>query len=259
MSIITLLTDFGTQDSYVGTVKGVILSINPKATLVDITHEVPNFAIDDAAFILNSTFSHFPVGTVHLTVVDPGVGGNRRALVIQTDKYFLVCPDNGILSYILESQKILKIVEIKNSRFWRHPVSSTFHARDIFGPIAAHISRGTSLKNIGPSVRNPVKLNLPKPIRYRNYIDGEVIYIDRFGNLITNISREFLNKKDLKEVRVRLAGKLLKLASHYAQAPRGQMAVLFQSFGLLEIALREGNAQQKLRAHKGTRVRVEFS
>jgi S-adenosylmethionine hydrolase len=225
---------------------------------VDITHEISDFSISDAAFILNSFFSYFPSGTVHLTVVDPGVGGHRRALVVQTDKYFFVSPDNGILSYILESQKVLKVVEIKNSRYWHHPVSSTFHARDIFGPVAAHLSRGVALRDIGPSVKNPVRLNLPKPILHRDYIEGEVIYIDRYGNLITNIPKEFLDKKDLKKVRVRLGKRRLEFSDHYAQVRKGQIAVLFQSFGLLEIAAREENAEQKLAVCKGTRVRLEF-
>jgi S-adenosylmethionine hydrolase len=252
MSIITLMTDFGITDGYVGTVKGVILSINPKVTLIDITHKIPSYGIDDAAFILRNASSFFPDGTVHLAVVDPGVGGDRRAIVVQTDKHFFVSPDNGILSYILDSQKILRIIEIENPKYWLHPVSSTFHTRDIFAPVAAHLTRGIRLNKIGSSVKNPKTFKISRPVYSKRSIKGQVVYIDHFGNLITNISKKNSMVKVMADVRVHIAGcSISGISSHYGTAPKDELT-------FLEVASREGNAQKILKAAKGTPVLLEF-
>src|SRR5216684_1357565 len=191
MSIITLVTDFGSQDYFVGAMKGAILSVNPAAQIVDITHETPPQDIEAAAFNLLATYKDFPAGTIHVAVVDPGVGSTRRPILIECGRQFFVGPDNGIFSWICEREESCRALHLTNEKFFRHPVSATFHGRDVFAPVAAALACGISLQELGDEVDNLVRLNPLKPIVAGDgRINGRVIHIDRFGNCITNLTRE---------------------------------------------------------------------
>src|SRR5687767_13913214 len=194
--LITLLTDFGTSDYFVSAMKGVILSINPDARVVDITHEIPAQDIEAAAFTLLAAHTAFPAGTVHLAVVDPGVGSARRAILVETRGQFFVGPDNGIFSYVCEGKPEARVFEVTNRKYFREPVSSTFHGRDVFAPVAAALSAGTHPSEFGKQITDPVLL---APLQPKKSNDGKVkariIHIDRFGNCITNLTPNDLTEK----------------------------------------------------------------
>ena len=272
-SIITLTTDFGYDDHYVATMKGVILGINPNATIVDISHSIEPQNILQGAFILSAAYRFFPKQTVHLAIVDPGVGSERQKIIVKTSTAFFVAPDNGILSYVIDElcslegistqhteglQKIvfhtgLEAVAITDPRFWRHPVSPTFHGRDIFAPVAAALSLGISMYEFGEKVNSLHILPLPKPFHdSEGNLVGQILHIDRFGNLITNIKNIDLPGKGV----IVEAGKHLiqGLSDYYAQGT-GIMAIVGSS-GYLEISLRDGNAGEFLGMNVGDEVRV---
>src|SRR5947207_1030860 len=189
--IITLLTDFGSQDYFTAAMKGVILSINPAAQIVDITHEIPPQDIQAAAFNLLATYKDFPAKTIHVAVVDPGVGSTRRAVLIECAGQFFVGPDNGIFGWVCEREGIYNAIHLTNENYFRHPVSATFHGRDIFAPVAAAVSKGGALDEFGPAIKNLIHLESLKPkILSDGAIEASIIYIDRFGNCITNLTRE---------------------------------------------------------------------
>ena len=189
MQIITLLTDFGTQDYFVGAMKGVILSINPSVRIVDITHDVPAQDIEAAAFSLLACYRDFPAGTIHVAVVDPGVGSNRRALAIECARQIFVGPDNGIFSWICEREGSSRAIHLNNEAFFRHPVSKTFHGRDIFAPVAAALSTGVAMTELGEKLIEYARLDpLLAAVRSDGRVEGRVIHIDRFGNCITNLT-----------------------------------------------------------------------
>jgi len=263
--IISLLTDFGAQGPYVGAMKGAILSVNPRAVLVDITHEVRPQQVEEGAFLLSQAWPFFPAGTVHLAVVDPGVGTGRRALALATPRALFVGPDNGLLSSALPEEcrppqqgtvalpPTVKAVALENPRYHRHPVSPTFHGRDIFGPAAAHLSLGVPLEELGPPVREVTAL---PPFRAQRQPDGtllgRIVHIDRFGNLVTTVRQEDIPWPRLV---VEVGGHQVPgLVTTYAQA-RGPCA-LIGSGGYLEVALPMGSAAQALRAELGQPVRV---
>ena len=193
--MITLTSDFGLKDPYVAEMKGVILTINPKATLIDITHEVEKFDVRMAAFILASAAPYFPQGTVHLAVVDPGVGTQRRAIIIQTKKSFFVGPDNGILILAAQNQGIEHVYQITNPTFMLPKISSTFHGRDIFAPAAAHLDKGVPPKEFGPEIKDLTKPEFASVKQTNGSLIGEVIHIDGFGNIITNITEKDIGPK----------------------------------------------------------------
>jgi len=192
VSVITLTTDFGTYDWFVGTLKGVIADIAPKAKVIDLTHDLPPGDIRGGAFALEAGCRFFPKGTVHVAVVDPGVGSRRKAIAVQTASGVFVGPDNGVLSWALAKEKFVAIQVLENEDYFLHPVSQTFHGRDVFAPVAAHLSRGVPIKKFGPALKDFVRLDWPEPRRQRGGVEGEVVYIDRFGNAITNIGSELL-------------------------------------------------------------------
>ena len=200
MQIITLTTDFGTQDWFGGTMKGVIFGVAPRATIVDITHEIPAGDIRAGAFALAASCRFFPKGTVHVAVIDPGVGGRRKAIAVQTANYFFVGPDNGVLSFALAREKIKSLHRLENPDCFLQPVSQTFHGRDIFAPVAAHLGCGTSVGKLGPAQKGFVRLSWPQPRVRRNRIEGEVVFIDRFGNAMTNIKNSSLSRQGRLEV-----------------------------------------------------------
>jgi S-adenosylmethionine hydrolase len=243
MSIITLLTDFGLQDPFVGSMKGVMLGVNPDLTLVDISHLVPPQDIFTGAFILGQSCFCFPPNSVHLAVVDPGVGTPRRALAASAGGHYFVAPDNGILTYVLAGQDF-QAFEITSDHYFRKPVSSTFHGRDIFAPIAAWISRGIPLHQLGTFLEEPVRLKLPVPTRVKeNLIQGCILAVDHFGNLITN-----LMPRDLPQSFKILAGQK-EITNHretYGEGTPGEIFVVPGSTGHLEIVVRDGSAASAL-------------
>lgn len=254
--IITLTTDFGTKDGFVGAMKGVILSLAPGASVVDITHDVPPQSVWDAAFALEASCPYFPEGTVHLAVVDPGVGGERRALIFRTGRYLLVGPDNGVFSLLLRKEPPIRVVSIENRELMLPEVSRTFHGRDIFAPAAAHLVRGVPPESFGPEVEDWVDLNVPEPEVRGDFVIGKVVHVDRFGNLITNVKMEHLPFPPEEGV-VRVGGATTKIYPVYSSVPKGFPLALFGSSGRLEVAVREGSAHRTLEVGEGEDVVVE--
>lgn len=246
MHIITLTTDFGTSDWFVGTMRGVVLGINPRAAIVDLTHEIPPGDIRAGAFALTAGCRYFPKGTVHVAVIDPGVGSQRRAIAVQTTNYLFVGPDNGVLSWALAREKIKAIRQLENPKYFLKTISRTFHGRDIFAPVAAHLSRGQSLKSLGRELKDFVRLPWPKPTKQRSEIRSEIVYIDRFGNAITNIAAKLVSgrrKATCEAIGNRKAR--YALAPFYGAAPTGFPVAVIGSSGFLEIAVNGGSAAHR--------------
>lgn len=271
-AIITLTTDFGLSDAYVAAMKGVILGINPEATIVDISHDITPQNILEAAFVLGTAYEFFPQRTVHLAVVDPGVGTKRRAIILRTPVADFVAPDNGVLSYVIaqsstvptdstgqqiELKPNLEAVAITKPDFWRSPVSSTFHGRDIFAPVAAHLSLGLSPTDFGETINSVAVLPLHLPYRTPDgTLVGHVIHIDSFGNLTTNIrSRDLPEPAKLVSI---IMGKhtISGLSPTYAEG-EGLLALIGSS-GYLEIALARGNARAVTGAEVGSELRIRW-
>lgn len=257
-AIITLLTDFGAQDYFVGAMKGVILSLNPDATIVDLTHEIPPQDIQAAAFNLLACYKEFPAGTIHLAVVDPGVGSVRRAILVECANQFFIGPDNGLFSWICEREGSFSAWQITNERLFRNPVSSTFHGRDVFAPVAAVLSNGVAAAEVGPPLENIVRLAplLPRPTT--DAIEGSLIHIDRFGNCITNFTSEHINEK-----RIAASAKLIvndkeitSIRRFFADqsAPKNELFMLVGSAGFVEIAAQNESAAAILAAKRGDSV-----
>lgn len=252
--IITLTTDFGLSDPYVASMKGVILSINPKADIVDITHDIPPQDVIAAALALKACVPYFPTGSIHVAVVDPGVGGSRRAIVARNKRTYFVGPDNGILTEFLDGADVH---EITSKRFVLKNVSNTFHGRDIFAPAAAHLSKGALIKQFGPKVSDPVLTPLPELKKQgRDYV-GEIISIDRFGNLVTNIPGELLHKGKKAVVSIRNK-RIAKTVKSYSEAKRGELVAIVGSLGLIEISASMADAAKKLKAKKGDKVALKI-
>lgn len=249
--IITLLTDFGKMSPYVGIIKGVILKINPKALIIDLYHEIYPHDILEGAFLLKSSYNYFPRMSIHLAVVDPGVGTERTPIIVKIDNHFFVTPDNGILSYILKDKKIENIIKIE--KFTLPQISRTFHARDIFAPISAYLSKGMNLNKFGKTLKTIKKFDLPSVQKNKRGFIGEIIYIDKFGNLITNFSNEFIKKQKFKEIKFK--DKIFKkINSAYAETPIGGPLAIWGSFNYLEIAVNQGNAKEFLNVKRGEKI-----
>lgn len=264
MPIITLTTDFGERDGFVGAMKGVILSLAPEAQVVDIAHDIEPQNIAQGAVVLATAALFFPPGTVHVAVVDPGVGSARRALAVQTERYLFLAPDNGLLTYALEEEPPLRAAALTNPRYFRHPVSATFHGRDIFAAVAAHWVRGVPWEELGPEVplESLVRLPLPQVQRHLGALEGEVIYLDRFGNAMTNITARCLEREWGQEwrrlVQVCLPdGRSLPVVGSYSDGALGEPLALINSADRLEIAVRQGRADALLSLQPGSRVRVQ--
>ncbi len=254
--IITLTTDFGTRDGFSGALKGVILGINPDATIVDISHEITPHDVAEGAIVFAVAAKYFPPDAIHVVVVDPGVGGARRALALQAGETFFVAPDNGVLSLAMTHP--LRAVQLTKPEFWLPRVSSTFHGRDIFAPVAAHLSLGVSLDTLGEPVASIARLpfDAPAPDADGN-ISGRVIHVDRFGNLLTNIPSEMVERRDASRLTVEIAGQVIRgLKRTYGDGARGQVIALPSSSWLLEIAVREGSAAEKLNVSVGAILTV---
>jgi len=246
--IITLTTDFGLSDPYVAIIKGVILSINPQARIVDVTHRVSPGLLFQAAGIIEETVKYFPEGTVNLIVVDPGVGGQRRPIAFETEKSFFVAPDNGVLWPVLEGQGTSKVVHLTATKYFLPHISDTFHGRDIFAPIAAHISLGTDISKMGSIIADPMKLKILKPHIKGRVLYGEVIRVDNFGNLITNIHQAELEAFLQAASPIVRLGKLTiqEIRNIYTSVSEGEPLALYGSSHLLEIAVNMGKASDIL-------------
>lgn len=253
MTVVTLTTDFGTSDGYVGTMKGVILSLAPDAALVDITHDIAPPSKDglrqnirQAAYVLYAAAPYLPRGTVHLAVVDPGVGSDRRALAIRTKNEFLVGPDNGLFTLFLADEPDAECYTITNARYVLPHISTTFHGRDIFAPAAAHLARGVDIAELGSRINNPVAFSIPIPIQQPDGSwHGCVLYADHFGNLITSVTDDFMRR--IGDVEILIGHqRIVGLGRTYAQATPGDLIALIGSSGHLEISIANGNAAQTL-------------
>jgi S-adenosylmethionine hydrolase len=260
--IITLTTDFGLQDPYVAEMKAVILCISPTATIVDITHEIPKFNIRMGAYVLASACIFFPKQTIHVAVVDPGVGTKRRSLLIQTQRSFYVGPDNGVLALAAKSQRMQHIYEISNRKLMLPEVSDTSHGRDVFAPTAAYLANGILPEEFGPSIQDIVTPDFAKIMRRKDRIVGEVVHIDSFGNIITNLGLKDLsmigveNAVDVKFGNKRLK---LKLCKAYGEVEKHKPLALIGSHNFLEISLNQGNAARSFNIKSGDKVTVSLS
>ncbi|RLA92656.1 MAG: hypothetical protein DRG69_08490 [Deltaproteobacteria bacterium] len=259
MRTVAILTDFGTRDNYVGLIKGVILSITKNVNIVDITHEVSPASIEEGAFLLWKSYRYFPEGTVFLVVVDPGVGSKRRGICIKTKRYFFVGPDNGVLSIAAGEDGIRGIYSLEERRFFLKNISSTFHGRDIFAPVAAHISSGVEVYYLGPKITHLKKISLPSPSIRGNTLEGEVIYIDRFGNLVTNISPSlFESFLEGRKFQARIGKRtFVTLCRYYEQGGKTRPFFITGSFSFMEVSLRQGSASRYFKARRGSKVFVK--
>ncbi|HXG31463.1 MAG TPA: SAM-dependent chlorinase/fluorinase [Thermodesulfobacteriota bacterium] len=250
--IITLTTDFGLKDHYVGAMKGVILSVNPDALITDITHEIPPHDVFKGAFTLRNSYRYFPRGTVHVAVIDPGVGGRRRPIAVEADGHIFVGPDNGVFTFIYRESKSFSAFEITNPRYFLPDVSFTFHGRDIFAPVAANLSLGVSVECLGKRVKKPVALRIKEPEIRRGEIIGKIIYVDSFGNLITNIPAGLIKPESTIYVGKRVISGISK---SYTDVPEGRFLAVIGSSGFLEISINRGRACDVINVGEELRVR----
>ena len=257
---IALMTDFGSKDHYVGSLKGVILGINPRAVIFDITHEIRPQNIWEGAFVLNSIYSVLPKGTIVVAVVDPGVGSMRQALCIKTAGGYLIAPNNGILSLALEHEEKYETRSIENEKYFRKPVSATFHGRDIFAPSAAWLSKRDVFRSFGPRLHKIHTLHIPKAMRDRNWINGEVIYIDRFGNAITNIQKLDLDRwVKGSGIRIFVKGRReVHLKPFFSAGAPGALIAVWNSGNSLEFAVRNDSAKERYGLKIGDTVAIQI-
>jgi S-adenosylmethionine hydrolase len=261
LSLITLLTDFGTRDYFVASMKGVILNINPQAQIADLSHEVPPHDIAGAAYLLKSCYRYFPDGTVHVAVVDPGVGSNRRPLLIATSRYFFIGPDNGLFTYICDEETGVEVRQIENRQYRLDSEGSTFDGRDVFAPASAWLTKGQAVGSFGRLLTKYERLPTTAPGWDRQVMAGQIVYVDRFGNLISN-----LTSFELKEVRgvtkraassLHLGGQTIEgLVTSYSDGAPGVPQALINSNGQIEVFVREGNAAELLGVGRGARIEL---
>jgi hypothetical protein len=256
-SIITLTTDFGFKDPYVAEIKAVILSINPDAEIVDVTHEVEKFNTRMAAYVLACAAPYFPKGTVHVAVVDPGVGTKRCAVLIQTQRGFFIGPNNGVLALAANNQGIEHVFDIKNRKLMLPTISNTFHGRDIFAPIAAHLTNGTRPAAFGPEIHKISAPRFAKIVRRKNMLVGEVLHIDGFGNITTNFGEKELDSMNIGEnvsIKFKNIKLRLKLCRAYEEVEKQKALAVVGSHNFLEISVNQGNAAQKFKVKSGDQI-----
>ena len=250
--LIALLSDFGDRDQYVGTMKGVILSIDPRAQIIDISHKVTPQNITEAGYLLWASYKFFPVGTVFVCVVDPGVGSARRIICLETARHQFIAPDNGLLDLVILQEEILGSYEVINPpQFGTKKISATFHGRDIFAPLAAGLSKGKSINQFGKRY----ELKKPSPVfcnPENNVVRARILHIDRFGNLITNIPEQYFDRRSVKVGATDISNHI----HSYAEAPKAQPCILVGSSGLIEVVLKDGSASKMLNANLQTPVVV---
>jgi S-adenosylmethionine hydrolase len=253
--IITLTTDFGYKDPFVGIMKGVIAGINPHARVVDLSHGVPPQDVVAGALVLRNSIPYFPPDTIHVVVVDPGVGTARRPILIQSRRNYLIGPDNGVLSLAAADKSPDRLIHLSNSTYHRKPVSATFHGRDIFAPIAAYLSLGIDPAAFGETVEDYARITWPPVVKAEDGIKGEIVYIDGFGNLFTNIQVDDLNSLAKEKLRISLRGiTVRRIATSYAAGKNRDYIAVINSFGALEIAVYKNSAQRRSQAKVGDEV-----
>jgi S-adenosylmethionine hydrolase len=250
-NLIALLTDFSWHNWYLGVMKGVIKGINPDVRVIDLCHDVSSQDVREGSFILSNSFGYFPSGTIFLCVVDPGVGTKRKNIVVQTQDHYFVAPDNGILSSIFEKAKVEKVYQVEPGEYTLQVKGSTFYGRDVFAPIAAHLSCGVQPKEMGTELASVLIVPALKPLLNKSgEVLGRAVYVDAFGNIITNIEEEYLRsvyREGLEQVKIRLAGRTIKgVGRYYAQGEEGMLIALINSWGYLEIAVNKGSAWREL-------------
>jgi S-adenosyl-L-methionine hydrolase (adenosine-forming) len=258
--IVTLITDFGSGGEYSGVMKGAILSVNPRCRIVDITHEIEPQNILQASWVLKNSYPYFPPRTIHVAVVDPGVGTTRRAIVLEKEGYFFVGPDNGVFSSVLSTKGKVSAHEITQRKFFLSPVSDTFHGRDLFAPVAGHLSLGLNPRSLGPGIKDWVVLDWPNPRLSGKNLRARVLWADSFGNLITNVSREECGTM-LESRPILIEGKrwhIDRVRRTYGEGRPGEPMALFGSGGLLEISLNRGNALKTLGLRPGEPVSIQL-
>ncbi len=257
-STITLITDFGLQDEYVGVMKGVMAGINPLANVIDISNTIAAQDTFQAACVLNNSYNYFPKGTIHVVVVDPGVGSDRKIVCLKTENYLFLAPDNGVLSFVIAKEGSESIREVTNGKLFLPKLSNTFHGRDIFAPIAAHLSKGVNHKELGEIVDKTKEINLPKPILSPDgKLTAEIIYVDSFGNLITNVNKEVVGMMKIETERVSITmgrRRINGICSSYSDVGDNEALAIFGSSGYLEISVNLGNAGDILKLKKGDKL-----
>jgi len=281
--VITLLTDFGSQDAYIGIMKGVIAGINPSATVIDICHGIPPQDVFGGAYLLSTAYQYFPKGTIHVAVVDPGVGSKRDIVCVEFRDCFFITPNNGILSFIIRQELPHRIVRATNYKYFLPSPCNTFHGRDVFAPLAAYMSLGVKLCQLGDKIDRLERLGISVPVPGKlGQLVGEVLYIDRFGNLITNITRDHLSQygfnpapsapilpqygrtkkkpetRNLKFETVIGKEKIVGLCASYMDVDKGMPLAIFGSAGYLEISINQGNAQKHFKAKRESKVMVRI-
>jgi len=255
--IITLTTDYGTNDHLVGTVKGVILKINPDANIVDISHNVAPYDLLDGALAIGSAYSYFPARTIHVVVVDPGVGTDRRPLLVSGETQYFVAPDNGVLSLVYEREESLLVRHANVEHYYLQPVSKTFHGRDIFAPIAAWLSKGSQAASMGDEITDHKKFSMPKPKASDGGLKGVVLRVDSFGNLVTNFRPEDLPASALENGAVQFqigSQTVSRLVDTFAKGSPGELFAYIGSNGFVELGVNRGNASKTLGAGRGVSV-----
>ena len=261
--IITLTTDFGLNDHFVGTIKGVILNISPELEIVDISHSVQAFDVLDGALTIAQAYSYFPSGTVHLVVVDPGVGTARRPILVTSDRHHFVAPDNGVLSMVYAREERLHIRHVTAEHYSLQPISNTFHARDIFAPVAAWLAKGVDSEKFGDEITDFVRFNPPKPKSVNgNTLRGVILKVDRFGNLVTNITPQdapmlFASRTRAVQVGGRQA-RDYEILPNYSEGSPGEVFGILGSMGYLEIAANRGSAAKIVGSGKGSEVTISL-
>ncbi len=260
--IITLTTDFGGSDHFVGTMRGVILAVNPAVQIVDLCNAVNSFDLLDAALTLAQAYRYFPADTIHLVVVDPGVGSPRRPLLVTTSKHYFIAPDNGVLSLVMEQEERVSVRHITAEHYFLRPLSNTFHGRDIFAPCAGWMSKGVEAEKFGDEITDYVRFSLPKPKPVAaNALKGAVLKVDKFGNLITNLTPQNAPAVFASDAKLKITvgtAPVAGLRSSYAEGQPAELFALLNSMGFLEIACNRGAASQVAKAGRGAEVLVEF-
>ena len=257
--LITLTTDFGEADYFVPAIKGAIFSVNPAAEIIDLTHLIPAHDIYAAAFTLMCCYRDFPKNAIHLVVVDPGVGSARRPIMVMTDDYNFIGPDNGVFSYIYQREQVNRVVWFTTDHYFRRPVSNTFHGRDVFAPCAGYVSKLIDWRMMGEEISDPVRFNTPTPVVVsEKQIRGTILHVDRFGNLITNItSGELTDELVRAGARVRVGShEAARVLKHYAEAEQNELFAYFGSAGFLELAVPRQSAARMVEGRRGIEIEV---
>ncbi|MGQ9780681.1 MAG: SAM hydrolase/SAM-dependent halogenase family protein [Nitrososphaeria archaeon] len=254
--VVALLTDFGEGSIYVGEMKGVLLKINPEADLVDLAHNVRRHDVVQGAFLLREAHRFFPESCIFLCVIDPGVGTRRGAVIVQTEEYFFVGPDNGLLYPSAQMSSRKHVVKIENPKYLPRNISSTFHGRDIFAAVAAYLSKGVEVDEFGPPTDSLCRLEIPNPVFGRKSILARVLFVDSFGNVVTNVREDDLPKASSLTLSLGKSSHKLPIVKSYSDVEEGMPLTLFDSFGLLEISVNKGDASQYFCIREGSKVKI---